>query len=227
MQKISDYILKLSPIKIAIYLIIFPLIFALLHTVLTIIQRANYDFSEVVDSIIPILLTVILGILIFSMFIWFFWLRATTFSVEDSKIGLPIKWFHLAFVLFLFYVSYNLFFSFFETTITHNFKSNIWIFYAIREVINFAGLLIFYPIICHYSARAVFVHREDKVATFKNSILYTLLIIFIPISIPFLHNYISPVKTKINKLFIVYGIGLLFVIVIFFIALIASISGVF
>lgn len=226
MQKISNYILNLSAKKLALYLIIYPLILIVTHTILTVFYRKSYGVSGFPEGIIPILLTIVVACFLLPLLLWLFWLRVTTFSVKDSKLGWPKKWFHLAFGLLLFYLVFNLSYDMLVNFFKNNADDFTWILYASRETINFIGLLVCYPILCHYSARAIFVAKNKENATFSNAIGYTLLLIFIPISIPFLHNYFSPVKTEKNTLIKIYAIGLGITFFIFVIGFIAAISGI-
>lgn len=227
MQKISNYILNLSSKQLAIYLIIYPLILVLIHTFLTIADCKAYGFTEETNGVIRILILIVSTLLFTVVLLWVLWLRAITLSVDHTALGIPIKWFRRAFGLFLFYLIFNLSYSTLVNIMQNTTDDFTWIARASRETINFVGLLILYPVICHYAARAVYVHKEDKDATFSNSIAFTLLLICIPISIPFLHNYISPVKTKHGVLIKIYAIGFSVVFLIFLVAFFASITGVF
>lgn len=227
MKKISNYILQLTPKKLAIYLIIYPLVVALFYIILTAFLRNLSDELVLPKQIISVLFFVI--ILLFASFfmLWILWLRATALSVEQSKIGLNAKWFHIAFSLFLFYIIYNLAYEPLYNFLNNAYDDYTWLLYATRETINFVGLLILYPIICHYSARAIYVKKNNANATLTNSIAYTLLLIFIPICIPFLQNYFSPSKTKKNTLIKIYAIALAIMTLLFVIAFIAAVAGVF
>lgn len=225
MQKISNYILQLSPKKIAVYLIIYPLVVLLFHTILSIVLRDLNDALESQKQIISILLIVVIILFALVFLLWILWLRATTLLAEPSKLGIPIKWFHIAFSLFLFYIVYNLAYDSLFNFLSNSHDSYTWLLYATRETINFVGLLILYPIICHYSARAIYIKKNNSNATFVNSIAYTLLLICIPICIPFLQRYFSPIKTKKNTLIKIYAIGMGILTILFIIAFIAAITG--
>jgi len=226
MQKISKSILYISPKNLAIYLIIYPLILVFLHTIFSFTYRNQYGFNDVSTGIISTLLTITLLLFVLPLLLWLLWLRATTLSVKFSELGIPVKWFHVAFCLFLFYLICNASYSTLVEFLKNTAEDYVWILYASRETINFIGLLILYPILCHYSARSIYVHKTKAAATFSNSIVFTLLLIFIPIAIPFLHKYVSPVEVNNRQLIVIYAIGFGIVCVIFVMALIASIAGI-
>ncbi|WP_299101057.1 hypothetical protein [uncultured Winogradskyella sp.] len=225
MQNISNYILNLTSKKLATYLIVYPLILALAHTSLTLVSRLNSFDSEIYNRIVTAIEYGIFILFLFIILFWFLWLRAAAKSVAELKLGLPIKWFHLAFGLFLFYLVFNLSYDFLINFISNINQDYTWIMYAARETINFVGLLVLYPIICHYSARAIYVKKNNAAATFVKSIPFTLLLIFIPISIPFFQNYFSPIKTNQNTLIKIYVLGLGIILLLFMTGLIAAFTG--
>ncbi|WP_299107738.1 hypothetical protein [uncultured Winogradskyella sp.] len=225
MHKISNYILKLSPKKLAIYLIIFPLIVIAFHTILSVSLRNLKEGLESQIQVISILLIVVFILFALVFLLWILWLRATTLSVEHSKLGIPVKWFRIAFGLFLFYLLYNLVYEALFAFLSNSYDNYTWVLYATRETINFVGLIVLYPIICHYSARAIYVKKNNSDATFVNSTAYTLLLIFIPISIPFFQKYFSPNKTVKNTLVKIYALALGILTLLVIIAFIATING--
>ncbi|NRD24191.1 hypothetical protein HNV10_13110 [Winogradskyella litoriviva] len=225
MQKISNSILKLSPKKLAIYLIIYPLIVIAFYTILSVSLRNLKEGLESQTQVISILLIGVYILFALAFLLWILWLRATTLSVEPIKLGIPLKWFKIAFGLFLFYLIYNLAYEPLFAFLRNSYDSYTWVLYATRETINFVGLLILYPVICHYSARAIYVKKNNSDATFVNSIAYTLLLIFIPISIPFFQKYFSPNKTQKNTLIKIYALALGILTLLIIIAFIAAITG--
>jgi hypothetical protein len=227
MQKISTYILNLSSKILAIYLIIYPLIIVIIYTVLSVIYRNAFDASNFTYSTVPILLITVVSLFLLPLLLWLLWYRAIIVSVDKTKLGISIRWFHLAYGLFIFYLVFNLIRSPLVYYLENSAEDFTWIIFASTEVVNLIGLLVCYPIICHYSARAICVYKNGKNATLANSIAFTLLLIFIPICIPFLHNYTRVIKTKTNTLLKIYAIGFGLIILIFIIVLVASIFGIF
>ena len=226
MSKISNSILKLSPKKLAIYLIIFPLVVIIFYTVLSAALRNLNEGLETQKQIISILLIGVYILFALAFLLWILWLRATTLSVEPIKLGISLKWFKIAFGLFLFYVIYNLGYEPLYNFLNTSYNNYTWVLNATRETINFAGLLIFYPVICHYSARAISAKKNNSMATFSNSIATSLLLIFFPFCIPFFQKYFSTVKTEKNTLIKIYTLGLGLMTFLFIITFIAAITGV-
>ena len=50
--------------------------------------------------------------------------------------------------------------------------------YSSREFINFAGIMIAYPLVFHYAARAPYIERNVHPVTFVNSLAFTLMHLF-------------------------------------------------
>ncbi|WP_025741517.1 hypothetical protein [Aquimarina pacifica] len=98
---------------------------------------------------------------------------------------------------------------------------------ASREFINFGGIMIAYPIICHYAARSAIVKRSKETATFTNAIPFTLLLIFgTVLGVPFIHKYFSPKSSTNSEVVMIYAIGLCLFILILVTGFIAAITGV-
>lgn len=222
MEKISNYIFNISPKKLALYLVLGPLILLLVHTTSTILIRSISETSTPNETVINIVLGVLFLFLAAIVILYLFWLRSTVFSVEKSDLGLPLRWFNLACVVFLVYLVYNLCFSFIAN-VNEDYQH---IFYALNEFIAFGGLLIAYPLLCHYAARAVVIKQTNEPATFIRAMPFTVLLIFgVVLGIPFLHKYFSKKTSSNTEIIIIYAIALGLCIVLFIIGFIAAISG--
>ena len=206
----------------AIYLIIYPMCFALLHICLLIASKYFKTFSDTTEIITSTLLTIVFVLFISVLLLWIFWLRATTLSVGPSKLNIPVKWFHWAFAISLAYLLINLI-TYFEDSIPLALNSAMRV---LREIINTIGLVICYPLICHYSARAVYAHEKNERTTFSNSLIYTLLLIFIPICIPFLHKFVNPVKTENSTFIKIYAIAFGIMILTGLLAMITAMTSI-
>ncbi len=96
MQKVADYIFNLSPKKIAIYLVLGPLILFLVYTIIIItfsIISEESHATQVTFTMLLSFLSVFFGIF---LSLWFVWLRCTVYSVEEAKIGLARRGFKIA-----------------------------------------------------------------------------------------------------------------------------------
>lgn len=225
MKRVYSYILQLSPKTLAIYLIVCPLLVFTFHTILSLLDRQYQDLFQS-DNLLYQTLFIITNILFILVFLlWILWLIATTLSVDIAKLGLSIKWFNIAFALFLFYLIYNLAYEPLYTFLSTSYDNLTWLLYGTRETINFIGLLILYPVICHYSARAISVKQNNSSATTSNSILNTILLICLPVCIPFFQKYFSAIQTKKSTLIKIYALALGIIMFLFVIGLIAAFSG--
>ena len=222
MKSISSYIFNLSPKKLAIYLVLGPLVLFFVHTIITIAFRTISGTSAGSETTVQILLGMLFLFLATIVLLWLFWLRSTVFTAEESELGLPKKWFNLAFVVFIVYLLYNCC-HFLIDYVQEDYRH---IFYALNEFIAFGGLLIAYPVICHYAARAIVVKKDGKPATFISALPYSLLLIFgTVIGIPFLHKYFSSKTSTNNQIIIIYAIAFGLFAVIFVIGFLAAITG--
>ncbi|WP_344925049.1 hypothetical protein [Aquimarina addita] len=100
------------------------------------------------------------------------------------------------------------------------------IFYPLNEFIAFGGLLIAYPTICHYIARAAIVKRNNQPSSFLNALPFTLVLFFgAVLAIPFLHTYFSTKSSTIAQILVIYAIAFSVFILLFIVGLVASIAG--
>ena len=142
----------------AFYLVLSPLILFLAYIIITITFR-TISKSEPIDQII---VTVFLGILFvffgFIITLWLFWMYSTVYHIKEIEIGLPRKWFKIAYVFIWVFIVFNIgepyFMSFFENS---GLDGHQHLIFASREFINFGAIMIAYPIVCNYAARAVIV----------------------------------------------------------------------
>lgn len=228
MQKIYDYIFNLSPKKLAIYLILGPLLLFLVHTVTSITFRALSETSPINETFIHIILGILYIFLGVFVFLWIFWLRSTVFSVNEKDLGLNRKLFQIAYIFLLLFILFNVGASILEYVLaSDNWNDDyMYLMYSSREFINFGGIIIAYPIVCHYAASAVTVRRRNQAAIFVNTLPYTLLLIFgAMIGIPLLHKYFSQKTSTKSQIIIIYAIAFSLCVVIFVIGFIAAITG--
>ncbi len=221
MRKISNYIFNISPKKLAIYLILGPLVLFFVHLISSILLRT---FSE--NNSPNLLSYSLVGIIFFFLAIlvllWLFWLVSLVYSVEKSDLGLPIRWFQITIILFVIYLLYNLCYPL-VASLPEDYQS---VFHPLNEFIAFGGLLIAYPVVCHYAARAVLVKQTKEPATFINAIPITLLLFFgVVLGIPFLHKYFSKKNSSNTEIIIIYAIALGVCIVLFIVGFIAAITS--
>lgn len=224
-QKISNYIFGLPPKKLAVYLVVGPLLLFLGHTVITVIFRNISEPSATLETIVLGILFLLLAAIVL---IWSIWLRGTVFSVDEAQLGLPRKWFRIAYVVFYFFILFNVGALIIEYL--SNTKSWIdeymYLIYSLRELINFAGIMIAYPLVCHYAARAASSKKNGQPATFLNALPFTLLLVFGSIfGTPFLHNYFSSKTSTNTQIVIIYAIAFGLCILLFVVGFIAAITG--
>ena len=220
----SDHIFNLSPKKLAVYLVIAPLLLLLAHTLITItfqtISRANLENETTVYVLFGILYLVLSAII----FLWLFWLQLTVNVVEENQLNLPRKWFKVAYAFLCFFVIFNVIIAILEFGLLPN--NNIGLFNVAREFVNFGGIIIAYPIVCHYAARAATSNRIGKPATFVNSIPFTLFLIFgVILGIPFLHKHFTKNPSTNSEIMMVYAIAAGLFISILILGFIAAITG--
>lgn len=228
MQKIYDYIFELSPRKLAIYLVLGPLVLFLLHTVFTIGARNLSNSSPTQENLVLIILVLLaLGLAVFVL-LWLFWLRSIVHSVSDVQLGWPRKWFEIAYVALLIYIIYTVTVSIIEPLMdTDGWGADYrYLIYASREFMSFAGIMIAYPLVCHYAARAATAKRNNSPATFVQAIPFTLLLIFgTVLGVPFLHQHFSSRPSKNSQIVTVYAIAFGLFIFIVMIGFVAAVTG--
>ncbi|MUU78401.1 hypothetical protein [Winogradskyella endarachnes] len=225
MKRVYSYILQLSPKVLAIYLIVCPLLALTFYVILFLIVSEHQSIYQANNKLSQVLFVIINMLFILVFLLWILWLKATTLSVDTTKLGIPIKWFNIVFGLFLFYLIYNLTYEPLYTFLSTSYDNYTWLLYGTRETINFIGLLILYPAICHYSARAISAKRYNSSATTSNSILNTILLICFPVCIPFFQKYFSPIQTKKSTLIKIYALGFGVLILLTIITFIGAITN--
>lgn len=221
MKGVINYIFNASPKKLAILVVLLPLLLVVLHTILSVIYR-NLDASNTeLNSTISILITLVVSLFLIPFLIWFLWIKGVILSVEKKDLGVPFKWFTIASVILFVYITFNIAFYLVKSLS----EERRYIFYALSEFINFAGLIVAYPLICHYAARAIYIKKNNKVASFFKSIGYTILLIFMPISIPFFHNYFSSATSENQQIVNVYLVALSILVLLAISAFVLAILG--
>lgn len=219
MQKVFIFIRNISSARFAIYLLIYPLLAILLHTIIgAIIKNTSVLPDFLANSLLILLLLIGLAI----MLLWFLWFPSTVYDLSNEQLGISKKWFRIAFFVFLLFIIYNISALILESTLA---DENLVYIYATRETVNFLGIMIAYPIICHFSARAIFSIKNNKNATFLSALPYSLLLIFIPICIPYFHKHFSVLKSTQKEIFKIYVIAFCICILLFFGAFFAAITG--
>jgi len=228
MGKLKNLIFKITPKKLAIYLVLAPLILFLVHTIFTIALRNISETTTITATATHMLLGTLFLILFLIISLWLFWLKSTVYSIEKTKLGLTLRWFKMAFIAVLIFILFN-----FVTSIIENLEATylwredyMYLIYSSSEFINFAGIMIAYPIVCHYAARAFYVKKNDQSATFVNSLAFTLILIFgTVLAIPFAHKYFSTKKGKNSEIIVIYAIAFGVVVILFIIGIMAAIAG--
>ena len=218
MQKITNIIVNLSPKKIALYLILSPLVLFLAYAI-NLIFAASSTANE---SIASIVLGVLFLLLVIIVLLWLCWLHSTVDSTEKTDLGLPLRWFYIALALLGVYLLYILSYSLVEGVS----EGHQHIFHGLGEFIAIGGLLIAYPTLCHYAARAILVKKTNKPATFIRAVPFTLLLFFgAVLAIPFLQRYFSTERSTDSELVTIYAVafGLFFLVLV--IGFLASVTG--
>ncbi len=217
MQRIANYIVNLSPKETALYLVLWPALWLLAYIVCI-------GAVKMLDNAIPS--DLIMGLVFISLaptiIVLVSWFISSVHSVQRSDLGLPLKWFYCALVVLLIYLIYNLYHPFVEN-VNERFRS---IFYAFSEMIAFVGVVIAYPVLCHYSARAILVKKTNKPATLSRALPFTFLVVFgLLISIPFLHRYLTNESSTHTEIFRIYGIAAFVLFATFIVGFLAAITG--
>ncbi len=228
MQRIFDFIFNISPKKLAIYLVLGPLLLFLVHTVITIVFRNISETSAPHETIVNIFLGALFILLTTIILLWLFWLRSTVYSVDNVQLGIARKWFRIAFAMICVFILFNVVASIIENlSATHVWLDDyMYMIYSSRELINFAGIMIAYPVVCHYAARATYVKVNVQPATFISALAFTIMLLFGTVmAIPFLHKYFSTKTSKNSEIIIIYAIAFGLVIILFIIGFMAAIAG--
>lgn len=205
-----------------------PLLLFLVHTVITIIFRNISETSTTHETIVSIILGILFLFLAAIVLIWLFWLLGTVFSVDEKQLGLPRKWFRIAYTVLCFFILFNIGASIIEylSEIQNWIDEYMYLIYSSREFINFAGIMIAYPLVCHYAARATTSKRSGKPATFLSSLPFTLLLLFGTVAgVPFLHKHFSTKTSTNSQIIVVYAIAFGLCIILFIVGFIAAITG--
>jgi len=156
------------------------------------------------------------------------WLRSVVFSIEEVQIGIVRKWFKIAYTFLWFFILFNVSVSVVEYLLENSNGSDEYLhfIYVFREFINFEGIIIAYPIVCHYAARAIMVKQNAKPATFINAFPYTLLLLFgTVLGIPFMHKCFGTKVSGNSEIIIIYVIGVALFLIILVIGFIAASTG--
>ena len=204
MKSISNFIFNISSKKLAILVVILPLVLMIIHTTLSVTYQNIETSDNTIKNFISTLTLTINYLFLIPILIITIWLKEAVQSVDQTDLGIPLKWFRIAYLFFFIYIIFNIGLSYIPLL-----KEELrYVFYALSEWINSIGLLISYPVICHYAARAIYIKKENDTPTITKTIGYTLLLIFIPISIPFAHNYFSSIRSENRQLAVIYLIAL-------------------
>ena len=226
MKSVSNWILNLSSEKVAKLLVVYPIGIILVLTSLSLLIRARILQD---NFLLEFIIIKALFLVLFSMiFFWALWIWATVISSEEEIIGLNLKWFKSSFYFFIAFIIWQIIrvFLFENIDTAPNKKSDITpIINETLSMIVGLGLFIGYPVICHYAARALLSKKTKDKITFTKALGYSLLLIFIPISIPFLHLYIHEGRSKTSSIIKLYGIAVFLLFVMFCIALVTAFTG--
>ena len=222
MSKVSDFIFNISPKKLAIYLIIGPIVYAWLHVIATVLFQNISNTTEFSQPITTIFLVAVFLFLVVLVALCLLWLQSVVYAVKESDLGISRRWFNIALVLFIAYLLYNVQFLGFGNVP----EAYDYIFNPLAEFIAFGGLLIAYPTICHYAARAISAKINGRPATFSSALLITLVLVFgTVLGIPFLHKNFST-KTSINsEVLIIYAIACGLFVFLLVVGFFAAVSG--
>ncbi len=222
MQRISTFLFDRSPRELAFYFILGPMLLFFTYTLFSIgysYVTGNEATGHTLPNIFIALFLVCLSPIVLGILFWF---TSVVFSAETSNLGLPRQGFIIALAVFLIYLVYQISGPLIQT-VPEDYK---YIFYALNEFTAFGGILIAYPIICHYTARAIVVKKKNKPVNFINALPYTLVLIFGTIlSIPFFHGYFSNKASTNKQLIGIYVIAFGLFVFLLIIGFIASIIG--
>lgn len=228
MRKIQHLLLSLSPKKLAIFLVLGPLVLFLSYTMLTIGFRNISNPSNGQTLTFQVISGMCMLLIAILVLIWLAWSKTVVAHVTDEQLGINRKWFHIAFIALLLFILFNIGAALIEFMAeNHNvIADHMHLINASREFVNFGGIMIAYPMVCHYAARAATAIRNKKPATFVQALPFTLFLIFgTVIGVPFLHNHVSTKTSTNSELMMTYAVAMGLCIMIFVIGLIAAITG--
>ncbi len=217
MDKITNYIFNLSPRSLAIYLLIAPLVLFLLYNVILVVfkQLEVSGYQSLVFGIALLCLTLL-------VILYLSWLYSIVFSLGENNLGLTKRWFSIALLVLVGYLAFHLCALFKE-----HFPEGVSnLFSMANEFISFAGLVIAYPIACHYAARAVYYKKHGEKPSFSKTLPITALLIFsVVLCVPYFHKNFSTKVSTNKQIATIYIIAFIVYAFIFVISLIAAIAG--
>ena len=228
MQKITNYIFELSPKKLALWLVLGPLLLAAVHTACTLIFRNLPDGSPLFERAVQLVMGLLVMAAVVLVCLWLFWLQGVVYAVSEEQLGMPRKWFRIAYIVLWLFIGYAVVTSIIEPLMSVQDwgQDYLYLIYSSREFVHFAGIIIAYPIVCHYAARAALVKKNNSPATFVSAIPFTLLLIFgTVLSIPFLHKYFSKKVTTNSEIIVIYAVAFGLCVFLFILGLVAAVSG--
>lgn len=200
------------------YLVLSPLILLqayVINLVFSATSPANEQFASIILGILFVLLSAII-------LLWLCWFYSIVHSVDEDELGLPVRWFYMALGLLLVYLLFTFSYSFFESAS----EDGQHALHALGEFVASGGILIAYPLLCHYAARALVAKKTNQPASFIRAIPFTLLLFFgAVLAIPFLQKYVSTKSSSNSEIIKIYAIafGLFFLALV--IGFLASVSG--
>lgn len=220
--KVIHYISTLSPRRLAIYLVLGSSVWSFIYVTSTIAISFFLEESIIDGAIATLALGTLFLLLTSIVLLWLAWLCSAVLGVKEQDLGLPRRWFYVSIGVFVFNILYNSL-HFLIENISEEYQ---YIFYAPAEFISFAGLLIAYPLLCHYAARGVCVKKTNEAATFLKTLPLTIFLMGgVILGVPFAHKHLS-VRTSSNADIVrVYGMALGLFFVLLVVGFLASVTG--
>ncbi len=211
----------------AIFLVLIPLILFLAHTIVIIAFGTISQNSPANQTTATIFLSIIFTFFGALLLLWMLWLRSVVYAVQETEIGISRRWFKIAYIIVWLFIVFNLMAPLLKSYLENSgWREYLYLISASQEVINFGGIIIAYPIICHYAALATVVKQSNKQATFLSATPFTLVLIFgTVLGIPFLHKYFSDKNTTNPEILTIYIIGFGFFMATLIVGFLAAITG--
>ncbi len=208
-----NWILKSSAEKITKVFILLPIVILSVLIILEAIFKSNIVYGMFV---------VILAILFFiCTWIW----TMVNYSKKENT-GMDLKWFNYSFYLLSLFVIWQIYLVVIDAYNLREIYENSYFFSSVDFVFNLIAPfgLLGYVIICYYAAKVLYTTKTNKKATFIKVIPYNLLLVFMPLSIPFLHLYIYENRKDSSKLIKLFGIAFFLIFTLFVVVLVLVIK---
>lgn len=219
---------RLSPVRMGGLLLLGPLFLFFVYTIVAIVAGFGSDGPKMANTVASYLVMILAVCAALLFFVWLMWLYGVANASDAVDSGLPKKWFKVAFGLLLTFIVFNFIASGMELMATEGqFLVDARSFInPSREIVNFIGILMAYPLVCYYAARAIAQRQDNKLPPLVSTLLITFVLVFgTTLAIPFFHQYITTKPVDSRKVTVMYLTFFACLILVFIISFFLAIVG--